>query len=93
MKTAPCLIQSQPDEEMRMTAKNSEGQELTDFPRGIGNPATQALKAAGYAQLQQLTQVTEAELLKLHGVGPKAIRILRETLKEKGMSFAKAVKP
>jgi len=75
-----------------MNSKNSEGQE-TDFPRQIGNPATQALKAAGYSQLEQLTKVTEAELLKLHGVGPKAIRILRETLGAKGMSFAKPSKP
>lgn len=75
-----------------MNAKNSEGQG-TDFPRGIGNPATQALKAAGYTQLEQLTQVTEKELLKLHGMGPKALGILKEALKAKGMSFAKATKP
>ena len=75
-----------------MSTKNSEGQE-TDFPRQIGNPATQALNAAGYSQLAQLTKVTEAELLKLHGVGPKAVRILRETLEAKGMSFAKGAKP
>jgi len=35
-----------------------------------------------------LTQVRAAELLKLHGVGPKAIRILRETLAAKGLAFA-----
>jgi predicted flap endonuclease-1-like 5' DNA nuclease len=61
-----------------------------DFPRAIGNPATNALMAAGYTRLEQLTSITEAEILKLHGVGPKAIRILRETLAEKGWSFAKA---
>jgi hypothetical protein len=87
----PCLRQNQLEEEMSMNTKNSKSQE-TDFPRGIGNPATRALKAAGYSQLKQLTQVTEAELLKLHGVGPKAIRILRETLEAKGMFFAKAAK-
>jgi predicted flap endonuclease-1-like 5' DNA nuclease len=48
------------------------------------------LMAAGYTRLEQLTSITEAEILKLHGVGPKAIRILRETLAEKGWSFAKA---
>jgi uncharacterized protein YdhG (YjbR/CyaY superfamily) len=34
-----------------------------------------------------LTKVTEAELVQLHGMGPKALNILRETLKEKGLSF------
>jgi predicted flap endonuclease-1-like 5' DNA nuclease len=77
---------------MNMNTKNSEGPE-TDFPRQIGRPATGALAVAGYTRLEQLTQVTEAELLKLHGVGPKAIRILRETLEAQGMSFAKPIKP
>ena len=60
----------------------------TDFPQSIGNPARQALEVAGYTKLIQLTKVTEAELGKLHGMGPKALRILRETLESKGMSFA-----
>lgn len=58
------------------------------FPRAIGNPATDALRVAGYTRLDQLTKVTAAEILALHGVGPKAIAVLRETLKAKGMSFA-----
>lgn len=57
-----------------------------DLPK-IGSPARNALHGAGYTHLEQLTQVTEAELLKLHGMGPKAIRILRETLAERGLSF------
>ena len=59
----------------------------SDLPR-IGAPATSALALAGYTQLAQLTQVRAAELLKLHGVGPKAIRILRETLTAQGIAFA-----
>ncbi len=56
------------------------------FPK-IGAPATRALESAGYSHLEQLTKVTEAELGQLHGMGPKALGILRETLKEKGLSF------
>jgi DNA-directed RNA polymerase alpha subunit len=59
-----------------------------DLPK-IGKPATRALTNAGYSNLAQLTKVTETEILKLHGVGPKAVRILNEALKEKGISFAK----
>ena len=65
----------------------------TDFPYSIGRPAGNALKHAGYFKLKQLTKVTEAELLKMHGVGPKAVRILSETLEAQGMSFAKAKDP
>ena len=61
-----------------------------DFPKAIGNPATNALLHAGYTRLEQLTQVSEKDIQKLHGVGPKAVRILRETLAEKGLSFAKS---
>jgi uncharacterized protein YdhG (YjbR/CyaY superfamily) len=63
-------------------------QQKTDFPREIGNPARSALQVAGYSKLKQLTEVTETDLSKLHGMGPKALRILRETLQTKGMSFA-----
>lgn len=60
----------------------------TDFPREIGQPATNALLVAGYSQLEQLTEITETNLKKLHGMGPKALRILRQTLETKGLSFA-----
>lgn len=61
-------------------------QNNNDFPK-IGSPATRALEAAGYSRLEQLTKITEAEVGQLHGMGPKALGILRETLKEKGLSF------
>ena len=67
-------------------AKVILGTETSMFPK-IGAPAMRALEAAGYSHLEQLTKVTEAELGQLHGMGTKALGILRETLKEKGLSF------
>jgi hypothetical protein len=58
------------------------------FPRGIGRPATGALLAAGYTDLTQLGGVPAAELLRLHGMGPKAVSILREALEAQGLSLA-----
>jgi uncharacterized protein YdhG (YjbR/CyaY superfamily) len=58
----------------------------SNFPK-IGSPATRALEAAGYTNLKQLTKVTEAEIAQLHGMGPKALRILSEALKADGLSF------
>ncbi len=60
----------------------------TEFPHGIGRAATNALTLAGYTRLKQLTKVSAADLLKLHGVGPKAIVVLREALAERGLAFA-----
>ena len=55
--------------------------------RSIGAPATRALTAAGYTELRQLANVPAAELSKLHGVGPKALRLLQEALQAHGMSL------
>jgi uncharacterized protein YdhG (YjbR/CyaY superfamily) len=58
----------------------------SDLPK-IGAPATRALQSIGITRLEQLTKVTETELLQLHGFGPKALRILQETFKANGLAF------
>jgi hypothetical protein len=57
------------------------------LPKNIGAPATRALTAAGYTSLCQLANVPAPELKKLHGVGPKALRLLQEALQQHGMSL------
>jgi len=69
-----------------MERDEKERQELAPFPR-LSAPAARALEAAGYTHLEQLTRVTEAELAQLHGMGPKALGILREALRAQGRSF------
>ena len=59
----------------------------TGLPGNIGAPATRALTAAGYTELDQLAGVPAADLGKLHGVGPKALRLLQEALEQQGMSL------
>ena len=63
-------------------------QQESDLPVGLSAPALRALNGAGYVRLEQLTRVSEAELKKLHGLGPKGINLLRSALDEKGLSFA-----
>ncbi|MFN8419973.1 MAG: DNA-directed RNA polymerase subunit alpha C-terminal domain-containing protein [Anaerolineae bacterium] len=60
------------------------------FPPNLSQPALRALETAGYSTLNQLTSTTEKDLLALHGMGPKGVRLLREALAEKGLSFAQA---
>ncbi len=59
------------------------------FPTKLAKPAQRALANAGYTKLAQLTKVTEAELAKLHGMGPKALARLHVALAATGKSFAK----
>lgn len=68
-----------------MKPKTSTTQK-TDFPN-IAKPAQRALANAGYLNLKQLTKVTEAELAKLHGMGPNALGKLKQALAERGLSF------
>lgn len=58
------------------------------LPSGLAKPAQRALRGAGIIRLEQLTKVTEAEVLQLHGMGPKAMAILRQELNAKGLSFS-----
>lgn len=59
-----------------------------DLPAELSQPAIRALTAAGYTRLDQFAGLKEADLLELHGVGPKAIRLIRSALHAKGQSFA-----
>ena len=57
-----------------------------DLP-SIGAPATRALASIGVTRLSQLVDYREADLLQLHGFGPRALRMLDEALRESGRSF------
>lgn len=61
-----------------------------DLPRGLSQPALRAFAAAGLVRLKDFTRVSEAELLEMHGVGPKAITVLGPALAAKGWAFRKA---
>ena len=50
----------------------------TPIPSAVGGPASRALEAAGYRTIEDLDATSERQLLALHGVGPRAIRILQE---------------
>ena len=54
----------------------------------IGAPATRALNNAGYTALSQLADVRRSELAKLHGMGPKALRIIDDELRQHGLQLA-----
>jgi hypothetical protein len=67
-------------------ADRADRSQPTDLPP-IGAPATRALVAAGYSSLHQLDGVPRRELAALHGVGPKALRILQDALEQQSMTL------
>jgi len=60
------------------------------FPAGLSRPALRALQAAGFERLKQLVRISESELAKLHGIGPRAVVVLRAALRSQGLSFRTA---
>ena len=58
----------------------------SDLPK-TSAPAARAFDRHGIAKLTDLTRYSEQELLQLHGVGPKAIRILKAALRERHLDF------
>lgn len=60
-----------------------------DFLSRVGAPARRALEREGITTLATLAGYSEAEILKLHGVGPSALPRLREALREDGLDFRK----
>ncbi len=67
---------------------NKQNQQESDLPTKLAMPARRALDQAGITRLEQLAEISEAELKRLHGMGPKAIDQLREALGAHDLAFA-----
>jgi pimeloyl-ACP methyl ester carboxylesterase len=71
------------------TAQPEHAPQQRNLPAGLSKPAQRALAAAGYTTLDQIADISEADLGRLHGVGPKAIEQLRYALAAVGLSYSK----
>ena len=60
-----------------------------EFLNIISAPARRALERQGITSLTELSKYTEAQILKLHGMGPSTIPKLKEALKTKNLVFLK----
>lgn len=67
-------------------AENLKKKPKSELPK-MSAPATRALRGAGIQTLKDLSRWTEKDLLKLHGVGPSTIPIVRKALKARGLSL------
>ncbi|HYY12793.1 MAG TPA: hypothetical protein VE781_17780 [Kineosporiaceae bacterium] len=61
--------------------------DLDRLPK-LSAPATRALQGAGFSTLRQLAGVPRAQLAALHGMGPKALTMLEESLAEHGLGLS-----
>ena len=68
-------------------AKKSATSESSPFPQGVSRPAQRALASVEITNVDQATRISESELKKLHGMGPKAIRAIKAELKRRGKAL------
>ncbi len=59
---------------------------VSDLPN-IGKPAKQALRCTGIKSLSDLRKFSHGEIAELHGVGPKAIGILKRAMTNLSVVF------
>lgn len=73
-----CPLTSNPRE--RLASDQQIATIREQFPAGVAAPALRALYAAGYRTLKDVVKITDEDLLSLHGMGPKAVRLIREAI-------------
>lgn len=62
---------------------------MKDFISALSAPAKKALEKKGIKTWQQLAQVNESEIKRLHGMGPASILKIQTALKKQGLVFKK----
>jgi hypothetical protein len=69
------------------TTTNTDAPTPADLPVKISAPARRALAGANITSLAQLAEHRESDIARLHGMGPKALGVLRQALAAQGLSF------
>lgn len=69
--------------------ENKMAKQITHSPfEKLAKPAQRALANAGIKTIEQISDLTEAELAQLHGIGKHAIITLKEILASRNLSFS-----
>jgi len=50
------------------------------LPAGLSQPALRALASAGVTSLNDFTRIQEADLKRMHGIGPHAMKKIKEKM-------------
>jgi len=65
----------------------AERRPVDSFLAMLAAPARRAMEREGITTLEQLSTYGEADILKLHGMGPSSLPKLRSALAAKGLAF------
>ncbi len=62
----------------------------SDFPKNLGGPALTALKNNKIKKLSDLNKYDEKQISGFHGIGPKALSIIKVAMKSKKIFLRKS---
>ncbi|MET0713574.1 MAG: hypothetical protein ABWY57_01560 [Mycetocola sp.] len=65
----------------------------SEFPPSLGKVARRELAVNGITRYEQLVTLSRGDLLAIHGVGPKAVRILAQELTDRGLVSRSSPQP
>jgi hypothetical protein len=68
-------------------ATKQPDESANNLPQTLARPAQRALANAGITRIEHLAAMSEAEIRLLHGIGPNALRQLRQALDAHGLGF------
>lgn len=54
----------------------------------LAKPAQRAIQNEGITTIEQLSKYSEKEFSELHGIGKNALSIIKQILKENGLTFS-----
>jgi DNA-directed RNA polymerase alpha subunit len=72
---------------MAKTPRDKTHPNAAAFPGGMSGPSLRALATAGVKSIDALASWTESELAALHGMGPKAIELLKTELRRRRLKL------
>ncbi|GGX59153.1 TfoX/Sxy family protein [Saccharospirillum salsuginis] len=81
------FVDTLPPKAPKKSRKSRTSARSDDAFAGLSAPARRALANAGINTLKDLSRYSQAEILKLHGMGPSSIPKLEKALRDGGFSF------
>ena len=73
--------------DLKTLEKARLGQIDSDFLLQLSAPARRALENNGITTLQKLSEYSEKEILKMHGIGPASLSKFRNVLSDENLLF------
>lgn len=82
------IEQAQNKLEKKTARREKERNPESEFLSLLSAPARRALEIHGIITIQELSRLSEKDILKMHGIGQASLPILRKALSEKGLYFS-----